>query len=168
MDKLRETIGTSVNDKLVWYDPVNSHTATHIQDTPQLKQLVAEVINKFELNETYHKFHTDLGRIVGTSDLVQNQLGDLIVYAKRLNRETYTVFNKTRRPEPSRLVTVALEEQDDESYELVSTWIGPSNLPSFPGTERETTESKQFWNEHSLAWGTQDIQLGTETDNRPW
>lgn len=168
MDKLRETIGMSMNDKLVWYNPVNSHTATHIQDTPQLKQLAAEVIDKFELNETYHQFDKDLGRIVGTSDLVQNQPGDLIVYAKRLNRETYTVFNKTRQPVPSRIVTVALEEQDDESYELVSTWIGPSNSPSFPETERETNESKQFWNEHSLVWGTQDIQLGTETYNCPW
>jgi len=168
MEIPRITIGKSSNDKIVWYDSVNSHAATHIADTPQLKHLAAEVINKIELIDDHNQLHRDLGRIVGKCDLIKNQPGDEIVYAKRINRDEYTVFNKSRLPESSNDVTVAVEKQDDDTYKLVSTWVGPSDSPSFPGTAQETSASRIFWNEHSLAWGTQDIQPGTETVICPW
>lgn len=41
--------------------------------------------------------------------------------------------------------------RDDGSWELVSTWIGPSDSPSIPGTERETSDSKAFWAHHAFA-----------------
>ncbi len=168
MDSQTELIANSLNDKVVWVDTVSSHAATHIADTPNLKGLAAEVISKTVLDKTYHQLHKDLGRIVGTCDLIDNQPGDEIVYAKRINRNEYTVFNKTRPPQPSSLVTVAVEKRDDQTYELVSAWIGPSDSPSFPGTEREAAESKEFWANHSLAWGRQTIQPESETTVCPW
>lgn len=168
MAKREEFVAISKNGAEVWYDAEDSHAATHIADTPELKGLAAEVIARSDLVGKYLQFHIDMGRIVGTSDLVKNKPGDAIVYAKRLNRDNYTVFNKSRGPEPSSLVTVAVEKGDDDKYKLVSTWIGPSDLPSFPGTERETPDSKAFWAEHSLAWGRQEIQPGTETTVCPW
>lgn len=168
MNEKREIVGQSQNGVTVWFDTTESHAATHIADTPGLRDLAAEVLSQSEITGDYMQFHLNLGRTVGTSDLIENQPGDEIVYAKRLNRNEYTVFNKTRPPQPSQLVTVAVEKREDRTYELVSTWIGPSDSPSFPGTERETPESKPFWTKHSLAWGRQEVQPGTETKICPW
>ncbi len=158
----------SRNGISVYYDPLNSHAATHIKDTPELVALAAEVISELDLEEDFLQVHKDLGRIVGTSDLVEVDAGDELIYAKRLNRDNFSVFSKTKGPEPSSLVTIAVEKRDSEQYELVSCWIGPSDSPSFPGTERETAESKPFWAKHALAWGRQEIQPGTETSRCPW
>lgn len=164
----RITLGMSKNGIAVWYDAVGSHATTHIADTPGLEALAKEATQNAELTDGYVQMHTDMGRIVGYSDLVAIDPGDEIVYAKRLNRDEYSVFNRTKSPQSSSLVTTAYEKQADGTYELVSTWIGPSDSPSFPGTERETPDSKEFWAEHALAWGTQDIQQGTETAVCPW
>ncbi len=168
MTKTRTPLAVSKNKVRVWYDPISSHAATHIKDTPNLDNLAAEVVSQTKINQPYVQLHVDLGRTVGTSDLVENSPGDEIVYAKRLNRNEYSVFNKSKRAQPSSIVTIALEMQEDGTCELVSTWIGPSDSPSFPGTERETAESIEFWSKHSLVWGNQEIQPGSETKNYPW
>ncbi len=168
MQKQRIPLAISKNNINVWYDPISSHAATHIKDTPDLLKLAEEVIKQTDIKEAYMQFHIDFGRRVGTSDLVENNPGDEIVYAKRQSRNEYTVFNKSSSAQPSSLVTVALERQDDSTYELVSTWIGASDSPSFPGTERETSDSKEFWSKHALVWGNQEIQPGSETINCPW
>jgi hypothetical protein len=168
MQKQRTPLAVSKNNISVWYEPITSHTATHIKDTPDLLSLAEEVVKQTIIIEPYMQFHIDLGRTVGTSDLVENNPGDEIVYAKRQNRNEYTVFNKSKSAQPSSIVTVALEGQSDGTYELVSTWVGASDSPSFPGTERETPDSKEFWTKHSLVWGNQEIQPGTETTICPW
>jgi hypothetical protein len=164
----RVPLSTSKNGIAVWYDRASSHAATHIADTPGLEVLAKEVTHMTELAGEYMLFHTDLGRTVGKSDLVDIEPGDEIVYAKRLNRDTYTVFNMSKSPRPSSLVTTAYERHADGSYELVSTWIGPSDSPSFPGDKRETQDSKEFWSKHALAWGTQEVQPLTKTTVCPW
>jgi len=151
----------------VFYDAVSSHTATHFKDSPELINLAKEVIEQTDAAGEFMMFHVDFKRIVGSSDLVTNMPGDVIVYAKRLNRNEYSVFNKSRPPETSSLVTVALEKHDDR-YALVSAWIGRSDAPSFPDTVRETSDSRAFWKAHSLSYGRQEIQPGTETDRSPW
>lgn len=147
----RTQVTISANNIKVWYDPASSHAATHIQDTPTLLGLAQEVITQTTVTGPYMQFHIDLGRTVGTTDLVETRPADEIVYAKRKNRDSYTVFNKTQPAQPCSIVTLALENQEDGTYELVSTWIGPSDSPSFPGTQRETSESKEFWSKHALA-----------------
>lgn len=161
-------LAKSQNHKNVWYDAKHSHAATHIADTPGLKALAAEVIERSELVGDHMKFHMDLARIIGQTDLVENEPGDELIYAKRLNRQEYTAFNKSRGPAPCSAVTVVVERQPDDNYELLSTWIGSSDVPNFPGTENETPESRTFWAQHALAWGRQDIQPGTETSVCPW
>lgn len=164
----RITLGVSQNGIAVWYNAVSSHAATHIADTPNLKDLATEITGRTSLTNDYAQFHTDMGYTIGASDLVATQPGDKIVYAKRLNRDSYSVFNMSRQPEPSSLVTTAYEKQPDGTYELVSAWVGPSDSPSLPGTDRETPESKEFWAHHALAWGAQAIQESTLTETCPW
>lgn len=162
------SVGVSRNGFEAWYDSVSSHAATHIKDTPNLHVLAAEVIAQSDLVKPYEQFHMDMGRVVGESDLVENKPGDEIMYAKRLYRDTFSSFNMSQPPQPSRLVTVALRRQQDETYELVTAWIGTNDSPSFPGTPEETPASKDYWSKHSLAWGSQDIQAGSATPICPW
>ena len=167
MNKL-ELLAKSKNGILVYYKPLNSHTAVHFAETPQLKSLVEEAINKSILEGEYLQFDTDLGRIIGNTDEVENSKGDKIVYAKRKLRNTYTPFNKTKSPKPCSIIAMGLARQSDNSYELLSAWIGSVNSPAYPGDDDETPESKPYWTSHSLVWGTQEIQSGTETSKCPW
>lgn len=168
MRRQRIPLAITANNIKVCYDPLHSHAATHIQDTPTLLGLTQEVVKQTIVTGPYMQFHVDFDRTIGTTDEVENKPGDEIVYAKRKNRDSYTVFNKTQHAQPCSIVTVALEKQEDGTYELVSTWIGPSDSPSLPGTERETPESREFWSKHALVWGTQEIQPGSETIDCPW
>ena len=158
----------SKNGKTVYFDSLYSHTALHFAETSQLKSLVKEAIKKSILEGEYIEFDTDMGRIIGNTDEVENSKGDKIVYAKRKYRDTYTPFNKSKLPRPCSIVAMGLAQQANGSYELLSAWIGTVNTPPYPGGDNETPDSKPYWMSHSLAWGTQEIQLGTETLKCPW
>lgn len=151
----------------VVYDPIGSHAATHFADVPELKKLVKEVLEQTVANEDKMWFETDMGRPVGISDLVETDETDEIVYAKRVNRHTYTRFTKSRKPQPSSIVTVAINKLDNDDYILKSAWIGEVAY-SFPDEVDAVPESRDYWNRHALVWGTQEIQPGTETTVCPW
>jgi hypothetical protein len=167
----RELLVTTKNTQQVYYDPVDSHAATHFEDTPQLKDLVIEALQKLELTEDkVDELPIDMGRIIGMSDGVTNNPGDEIVYGKRKNRDVYTPFNKTQGSRQSSILVVLLNRISAEAYVLETAFIGtdePSS-PPFPGGVNETAESKPYWMAHSLAYGTQEIQPGTETSKCPW
>jgi hypothetical protein len=163
-----EYIATTANNIRICVDPVRSHAATHLADTPNLRQLVHDTLTSTVIDDNRLLFETVFDSIIGTTDLVANDPDDEIVYAKRLNRDTYTSFNKSQAPQPCRIVTIALTKLDDSNYELASAWIGTSDSPPFPGDENETEESKPYWTTHSLVWGTQAVQPGTITMQCPW
>lgn len=163
----RILVGYTKDHKEVTYDPDNSHVATHIADTPSLPSLV-----KFVLADTVSTgeamwFETDMGRVIGVTDLVETDKTDDIIYAKRAGRDTYTRFTKSRRPQECRLLTVAIEPLDIMHYDLTSAWIGPKGFP-FPDKPDATPESLEYWKTRALVWGTQEIQPGTETTDCPW
>ena len=162
-----ELVGYSKNHVTIVYNPNGSHTATHFADTPQLKALVKEVIAATVTTGRPMWFETDMGRVVGVSSLVETDTTDDIAYAKRLNRDTYTRFTKNREPQPSSIVTIAIKPIDEETYELSSAWIGPVGY-SFPDDPNAVPESREYWENHALVWGTQEVQPGTETKHCPW
>ncbi len=163
-----ELLATSKNGIEVFFDQYNSHTATHFADAPHLRALAHEVITQTVLTGEAMFFDRDMGRIVGDTDLVENEEGDEIVFAKRRNRDVYTSFNKSKSSQPSSLVSVALRPLPHNTYELASAWIGPYDSPPFPGEPEATPESKPYWLAHSLVWGSQEIKPGTETSVCPW
>lgn len=162
-----EYFATLANDKKVSADLTGSHLATHFADFPELSALVKEflVTQSFDEQEVY--VDHDMGRVVGSSDLVETDDTDEIVYAKRFNRDTYTRFVKGRDPVPTSYITVTLTLDGDGNYELTSAWIGQI-CPLFPDRPGATPESKPFWAKHALVWGNQTIQEGTETEVCPW
>lgn len=167
MPSLKKLVN-SKNGVKVLYDPVDSHAATHIEDTPQLRELVAEVLTKTILTDDIEFFEYDFEDVIGNTGLVSNDKGDQIVYAKRKNRDVYSPFNKSKTPNPCSVITVYIEKIDSGKYELKSTWVGFKDSPPFPGDKNETPSSEPYWRKHSLAWGTQEIQEKTLTSTCPW
>lgn len=166
----RQLFALSKNNCEVWFDPVDSHVATHFKDTPELRRLVQTIVEQTVLLDAAVRFQTDMGRVVGVSDLVATDETDHIVFATRKNRDRPIRFTKSRRPQPCSLVTVVLNRlppEESGDYDLFTAWIGP-DMPPFPGNEGERPESQAFWENHALAWGTQEIVSGSETTTPPW
>jgi hypothetical protein len=164
---MQEHLCHSHNHVDITFDPDASHTATHFEDTPELKAAVTEVLSRTDVEGPKMFFEHDVGRIIGTTDLVVTTDSDEIVYAKRKNRSIYTRFTKSQFPRDCSTVVIHLEQRTDNEYELSSAWIG-SIGPSFPGDDNETPDSKPYWSTHALVWGRQEIQEGTETPVCPW
>lgn len=164
----QEVLGSTRNGHKVTFDPLYSHTAAHFADNPKLRRVVEEALPGLVLEGEWALFHTDMGRIIGLTDEVMTDASDEIVFAKRLNRDSYTSFTKSRLSQPSSLLATAFRKRPDDGYELVSAWIGSASSPPFPGEQEETPESRPYWNTHALVWGSQAVQSGTETTVCPW
>lgn len=152
----------------VTYDPVESHAATHFGETPGLLEATVVALGRMTIAGGPRVTTTDVGYIVGASDLVPIRAGDVIVYGKRVHREVFSVFNRSRDPWPCSLVTTVLEEQGEDGARLLRTaWVGRA-APPFPGDLCQSSESLGFWSRYALAWENQRIQPGTVTTVCPW
>lgn len=160
-------VATTSNGKKIYVDDQDSHAATHLVDEPGLFELIQEMLAQVKAIGDNLYIDRDMGRIVGTSALVATTEEDDILYAKRPNRAIYTRFVRNREPIPTRYVTVVLHKDSEATYNLHSAWIGRA-VPQFPGDSHETPESKPFWANHALIWGSQTIQPGSETRVQPW
>ncbi len=168
----QQLLCTSKNGVSVTYDPIHSHAATHLQDTPQLKSLLTELISKLILDGQEVKTYVDMGRIVGTCDVVSVDASDKIIYGMRKNRadDGLVPFTKTRPAEPCPNVALHLVSQPDGTCELLSAWIGTlsDDDEPFPQSPRATANSVAFWNRYAFVYGSQDIVPGTLTADCPW
>jgi hypothetical protein len=109
----------------------------------------------------------DMGRRIGTTDIVQTNLNDAIYYAQPLKSEVFVRFAKNRYPQPCNTLTIIVERDADGNYEIRDTWIGPS-CPAFPGDEHETGESKEYWQSHALVHDAQVVQSKSITKVCPY
>jgi len=168
----QELLAKSKNDVSVMYDPVGSHAATHFEDTPNLKELVVEIIIGLKLEGQEVATHVDMGRIVGTCDVVEVDESDEIVYGQRKNRadDGLVPFAKSRPAEPCRNVALHLLPQDDGTHLLSSAWVGnfDNDDEPFPGSADATENSADYWSRRAFVYGSQEIVAGTETDVYPW
>jgi hypothetical protein len=166
-----EFIARSQNGIDVVYDPVHSHATTHLDDTPQLMSLVQEVVGDMALKDEVIATHVDMGRVVGTCDVINVGRNDDIVYGVRKNRDDdgYVPFVKNREGDPCQFVTVQLHRLSEGSYELASCWIGTfDDDEPFPQSANATEQSKDFWSKHAFVWGSQEIQIDKLREDCPW
>lgn len=149
-----EQLCISKNNKKVFYDPVGSHAATHFDDTPNLKEIVSEIVSGMDLTDEIVAKEFDMNRPVGDCDVVEIDESDVIVYAMRKNREDQgrVPFTKSRSTTPSSLVSVYLVQESEDSYELSSAWIGELDSPPFPEMENATNESIPYWSKRAFVW----------------
>jgi hypothetical protein len=169
MEKL-DYLCQSANGMQVVYDALNSHTATHFKDNPNLKDLVIELLSGKVIVGDLVAEHVDMGRIIGTSSVVEVQNDDEIVYAMRLQREDqgYVPFVKNRQSEASSLISIYLVRINENTYELSSSWIGEFNSPDFPQMINAGSDSVPYWKKHAFVWGSQGIIPGSERTDCPW
>jgi len=166
----KEDLCESANGKRVVFDPVNSHTATHFNDTPQLRELVVSALHKKDLIGKVVAEDIDMSKIIGSSDVVETDDTDDVVYAMRKNREEqgYVPFTKSRTAQPCSFISIHLEQKNDDTYELMSAWIGEYDSPSFPQMSNATADSIPYWTKHAFVWGSQEVIPGTELSSCPW
>jgi len=129
------------------------------------------VIKKLASVHIGEMYSSDMGRTVGTSDVVEVDESDEIVYGNRKNRDDdgLVPFVKTRQAQPSPFVSVYLVPQPDETYELSSAWIGTyGDDEPFPGSVYANEKSADYWHHHAFVYGIQEIVEGTETLISPW
>ncbi|MDP3645649.1 MAG: hypothetical protein Q8R25_01030 [bacterium] len=163
----KEFIGKSKNGVVVYIERTRSHAASHFAETPQLESLVKEIIAGCEVVGESLRIEKNFGRVVGVTDLVEIHPGDTVIYAKRIDRDTYSPFVKNRSPQPTSYVTIKLQMEDDKKYNLHTAYMGRLT-PPIPGAKNETLESIRFWNTHALVRSTQVVVPGSETEWCPW
>lgn len=170
MVKEEELLCKSANDMKVVFDPVNSHTATHFKDSPNLRTLTKELLQNLELSGELIAKDIDMQRVVGNSDVVATESTDEIIYAMRKNREDqgYVPFTKSQSSQPSNLISIYLVRKSEDTYELSSVWIGEYESPMFPQMSNATNESIPYWSKHAFVWGSQEIIPRTERPDCPW
>ena len=160
----------SHNGAVITYDPENPHLSTHLADTPDLKDLVIEAINKLNLDSNLFAGDVDMGRNVGSCDVIGVTDTDKIVYGIRKNRfdDGLVPFVKNREGDSSSYVSIYLMPKGDETYELGSAWIGTFDDEPFPLSKLANDKSKEYWNKNAFAYGSQEIEPGTESNICPW
>ena len=162
----KEFLGKTKNGIDVYVDMEHSHASTHFAHHPKLREAVEEVIPMIDADDSIVRLDRDMGREIGTTDLVETGERDEIVYAKRPLRTTFSRFVKHKQPTPTNWITIALRKNGDE-YSLYTAFVGKAT-PSFPGGDYLPEQSKEFWGNHALVWGSQEIIHGSETSTCPW
>ena len=163
---MKELLCKSLNGQSVYLDIENTHVGLHIQETPELLQLVKEVITASNVSGDKTVIEKDMGRVVGISSLVETTDDDDIVYAKRIGRDTFMRFTRSQGLLPTKFVSVILMKSEG-GYILWSAWCGKLP-PTVPEGENEMPQSRIFWQTHALAYDERIIQPKTITSENPW
>lgn len=157
----------TANGRKVVFDTENSHAITHFSKNPQLRGYVEKIIPTITALEPILRITIDAGEIVGSSDLVETNDADEIIYALRPLRTQYSRFVKNKQSVPTTNITIDLREEASGDYTLYTAFVG-SLTPSFPGGNYLPEQSRDFWSCHALVWNSQEVVLGTETKECPW
>lgn len=163
---MRKIIAVSKNNINIFLDDQATNVSLHIIETPNLLDLVDEVLRDTILVGDNIAIEQNLGRVVGETSLLETSDEDEIVYAKRLHREKYTRFVKSKTLTQTSYVTIILHAKDD-GYNLWSAWCGKL-VPTSPGDKDEMPKSQGFWANHALVYDESIIQPGTITTTCPW
>ena len=151
----------------VFLDENSEHAKTHISKFPLLLGATVDLLPTIEvLGDTFRK-DFDVGHTVGTSDLVETDMTDDIVYALRTHRDRYSRFVKNRQATNSSWIVIDIRRRSAGSFYLYTCYVGQLT-PSFPGGDFLPEKSHGFWSKHALVWGNQEVVSGSETATCPW
>lgn len=160
-DKQAKKLGISADGESVFLDPMNTHIDYHLLETPNLIDLVIEVLPTISvMNKKQIVVERDLGRIVGTTNLTETTGNDEIVYAKRIGRDSYSRFAKNREPVSCCSIVVVLRKGGTGYY--LWTAMCAKLLPKEAWIEDST-----FSKTHAMAFDESLVQIDTLTKSRP-
>lgn len=151
----------------VYINLISSPAGSYLSRRPYIFGLIKEVLETCKLNGQRVVVEHDMGRDIGTTDVVLTSSSDNIYYAQPIKSNVFSRFAKNRRPQVSSTLTVVFERDNLGNYEVTDTWIG-INHPAFPGDKSATSASKKFWQNHALVQDAQLIQARTLTKVCPY
>ncbi len=160
-------VAESRNGREVYVNLIASSAGRYLSRQPYVINLIKEVLVSKRLSGPEIVVEHDMGRIIGNTDIVATNEKDTIFYAQPNKKTVFSRFAKNRYPSPSPKLTIILKQDSDGNYEISDTWIGPSS-PPFPGDEKATPVSKQYWLTHALVADAQMIQSKSITKICPY
>lgn len=103
--------------------------------------------------------------IIGKSICVPTSKKDVIIYAKRKRRKDYSRFVINREPIDTKFITVCLLRVPTH-YSIMTAYLGKSAKE--PYDERATEADKEFWKNHALIFGEEEVIERSITSVYPW
>jgi hypothetical protein len=160
-------LGYTKNNQAIYFGTDSGHAATHFANQPNLETVVQATLKEINASGASMRSEYDTQTIIGNTDLVETSELDSIFYAIRKGRTTYSRFCTNKSPRPTSWITLDIRRRNDGHYSLYTAFIGRLT-PSFPGGDCMPEKSKNFWSQHALAFGTQEIIPKTKTLMCPW
>lgn len=143
-----ELLATSKNGIPVYLNDEKTNVHVHIQENSNLLELVKGVIAQATLQDAPEIIlEHDMGKIIGTTSLVETTSSDEIVYAKRKGRDKYSRFVKGRSLRETSWVVVVIR-RDAEQFTLWTAWCG--RLLPLEAYAEDAYEPGGFWASHAL------------------
>lgn len=151
----------------VYINLISSSAGCYLSRRPYVVALIKELLSTNALRGERVVIEQDMGRDIGTTDVVSTSDKDTIYYAQPLKSDVFSRFAKNRFPQASSMLTVIIERDSDGNYEVSDTWIGGDH-PALPGDTHETTASREYWQTHAFVQGAQAIQSKSLTKSCPY
>jgi hypothetical protein len=151
----------------IYVNLISSSAGLYLSRRPHVIALIKELLSANKLRGARIVIEQNMGRDIGTTDIVPTSDTDTIYYAQPLKSEIYSRFAKSRNPQTSNLLTIVAVKDSDGNYEVSDVWIG-SNYPAFPGDQLATADSKEYWKTHALVQDAQAIQSRSITKTCPY
>lgn len=155
------------DDYDIYVNLISSPAGHYLSRRPHIIAIISELLSGRTLRGARVVIERDMGRDIGTTDVVATSDSDTIYYAQPLKSDVYSRFAKNRYPQSSRLLTIIIEKDSDGNYEVIDTWIG-SHHPALPGDENATAESKTYWKSHAFVQDAQVVQSKSITKTCPY
>lgn len=165
--KPKHLIAETANGHEVYANLIQSPLKEHISANPHLLTLVREIVAAENITKPTVMIEKDMGRNIGYSEVLEAKEGDVIFYARMMKTASYTKFVKNRRTVSTTILTIHLQKDENDDYELIDVWIG-RNYPPTPDAENAAPDSKAFWDNHALVYNGQAIMASTVTKECPY
>lgn len=140
------------------YDRVPSHI--HGVASSDMQAVLKSIRS---MNRYIIRYQHDFGRIVGKSRCVATELGDEIIYARRVGRNSRSRFVLNRDAEPTSKVSVVLVKRaDGRGYRILTAYYG-TLMPVEPwdmGSDA-SDGSKELWRSHAFVYDPREVVQNT-------
>lgn len=151
----------------IYVNLISSSAGQYLSRRPYLIALLKRLPSLKQLDGARVVIEEDIGRNIGTTDIISTKDSDIIYYAQALKSDVFSRFARNRYPQSSSIITLIVVQDDEGNYEVSDIWIG-ANHPAFPGDEDETVESRAYWQTHALVHDALAIQSKSITKICPY
>lgn len=155
------------SDYEIYVNLISSSAGRYLSRRPYVIGLIKEVLGSLDLQGDRVVVERDMGRAIGSSDIIATSEKDTIYYAQPIKNEVFSRFAKNRYPESSQMLTIVAVRDANDNYEVQDAWIGDA-CPPFPGDVYATNDSKVYWQTHALAQDAQLIKSNSITKDCPY